>query len=49
MKCKLFPKDRFTMRVVLNLTENSFYVYYVLLMAICLANTVYFGILRVFG
>ena len=57
VKCKLFPEDRFNMKCYtgyFKFDRNFFLsrkslVYYVELMAMCLANTKYFSILRVFG
>ena len=57
MKCKLFPEDRFNMKCYMGYFkfDRNFFlsrkslVYYVELMAICLANAKYFSILRVFG
>ena len=55
-ECKLFPEDRFSMKYYgsyFKLDINLFLyskglVYYVGLMAICLASTIYFGILITF-
>ena len=57
VKCKLFPEDRFNMKYYMGYFkfDRNFFlsrkslVYYVQLMAMCLANTKYFSILRVFG